>query len=142
MNNNQIPTNYFTMELAGEDADLMTEVVNQGIDSRLEGFTRSTFQWHIHTMKGTKIPLDEWSAGGGEKRYGRALVSKLHCTIHPAEMQILIRRLVEIGDYQKPGLPNAMCDNAFSLADSIVEIYHDIDLWLLEEKHPNLRRAA
>lgn len=129
MNNNQIPNDWFTMELAGEDADLMTEVVNQGIDSRLEGFTRSTFQWHIHTMKGTSIPIKEWSAGGGEKRYGRAFTSKLHCAIHPDEMQILIRRLVEIGDYEWGQISDdEMCDNAAGLADAIVEIHYGVSM--------------
>lgn len=129
MNNNQIPTNYFTMELAGEDADLMTEIVNAGIDSRLEGFTRSTFQWYIHTTGSKAIPLDEWSAGGGEKRYGRALIGKLHCAIHPNEMQILIRRLVEIGDYEWGRISDdEMCQNAADLADAIVEIHYGVSM--------------
>lgn len=62
----------FEMSLVPKDAKIMQRIVNQGIDSRLEGFTKSNFEW------------DESS-----------YISRLKCEIHPDEMQILIRRLLE-----------------------------------------------
>jgi hypothetical protein len=53
-----------------EDYKLFEEVVNAGIDSRLEGFTKSIF----------------FTRGG-----------RLYLVFRPSEYQILIRRLLEIG---------------------------------------------
>jgi hypothetical protein len=83
-------TEYFEMSLVGLDISSTKMAVNQGIDSRLEGFTRSTFEW-------------------GDGRNGL----RLECKVHPDEMQVLIRRLVELDN-----------DNADSLADSIVSVYY------------------
>ena len=54
------------------DARLFISVVNEGIDSRLEGFTKSAFKWDVN---------------------GRLVLS-----FHPDEIQILLRRLCEIYD--------------------------------------------
>lgn len=60
----------FTMQLRMSDAQYVVKAVNQGIDSRLEGFTQSTFQW------------DNFGA--------------LNCNIENYnELQTLIRRLLE-----------------------------------------------
>jgi len=61
----------FNMSLNWSDTKIMREVINQGIDSRLEGFTRSTFVWNHNT-------------------------GKMDCQIHPEEMTTLIRRLLEL----------------------------------------------
>ena len=85
---------YFDMSLTFDDLDIMVDVFNQGIDSRLEGFTQSrTFH--------------KWNE----------FVSRLECRIHPAEMQILIRRLLELETEQ-----------AEMLADDIVRIYYDEEI--------------
>jgi len=60
---------YFEMSLVGEDKELMTSIINQGIDSRLEAFTNSEFK--IST-------------------------GRLYCWIHTSEMSLLLRRLLEL----------------------------------------------
>ena len=87
-------TEYFDMSLTFDDLKMVKEVVNQGIDSRLEGFTRSIF-WHTSDK----------------------FVIRLECKIHPNEMQILIRRLLELETEQ-----------AEMLADDIVRIYYDEEI--------------
>jgi len=62
----------FSMKLSQVDAPLLVDAVNQGIDSRLEAFTHSTFEWGEH--------------------------GRLHCEIHDDDMQVMIRRLLESGD--------------------------------------------
>lgn len=59
------------MSFVGKDRKNVIEAVNQGIDSRLEGFTRSKFSDNGH---------------------------RLNSEVHPEELQILIRRLTESGD--------------------------------------------
>lgn len=58
-----------TIPLGSGDLDVFIKAVNQGIDSRLEGFTRSKF-----TDNGQRAILD----------------------FHPAELPIIIRRLIEL----------------------------------------------
>lgn len=59
----------------------IAKAVNQGIDSHLEGFTRSTF----------------------DSKTGQ-------CLIHPAEMTTFLRRLYEAGDDESWGLRSAILD--------------------------------
>lgn len=59
------------MSFVGKDRKNVIEAVNQGIDSRLEGFTRSKFSDNGH---------------------------RLTSEVHPEELHILIRRLKESGD--------------------------------------------
>ena len=87
-------TEYFEMSLTFDDLKMVKEVVNRGIDSRLEGFTVSIF--HHEVVNG---------------------VLRLQCQIYPAEMQILIRRLLELETEQ-----------AEMLADDIVRIYYDEEI--------------
>lgn len=63
----------FDMSLVTEDAKIVKRIVNIGIDSRLEGFIKSSF----------KLVVDEF--------FG----PRLQCLIHSSEMQVLIRRLLE-----------------------------------------------
>ena len=62
----------FNMSLTFDDIETVTRIVNRGIDSRLEGFTKSSFEWEVN--------------------YG---VKRLQCKIHSSEMSILLRRLLE-----------------------------------------------
>ena len=64
----------FNMSLVFDDYEHVERAVNQGIDSRLEGFTRSTFDWRIESG-----------------------IQRLECKIDSSEMQVLIRRLLEDG---------------------------------------------
>ena len=66
-------TEYFDMSLTFDDIKIVKEVVNQGIDSRLEGFVKSIF---LHEVVDSVI--------------------RLQCKIHPDEMSILLRRLEEL----------------------------------------------
>jgi len=59
------------MSFVGKDRKNVIEAVNQGIDSRLEGFTRSTFSDNGH---------------------------RLTSEVHPDELQVLIRRLADSED--------------------------------------------
>jgi hypothetical protein len=60
---------YF-MDLCPSDAELIRQVVNQGIDSHLEAVTESRF---------------DWTAG------------KLHCEVSAKDLVIILRRLEETG---------------------------------------------
>lgn len=61
----------FPMELVGEDRELMSGIVNQGIDSHLEIFGESDF-----TDNG----------------------NRLYCKVGPKDMHVLLRRLNESSD--------------------------------------------
>ena len=78
-------TEYFEMSLTGLDIAQVKMAVNQGIDSRLEGFTKSSFEW-------------------GDPRNGL----RLECKIHPDEMQVLIRRLDELENDHADGLVHSI----------------------------------
>ena len=62
----------FDMSLTFDDYEIVERIVDRGIDSRLEGFTKSTFQFII--ISG---------------------IQRLECKIHSSEMSILLRRLLE-----------------------------------------------
>ena len=64
----------FNMSLVFDDYEIVERIVNLGIDSRLEGFTKSTFDWRIESG-----------------------IQRLECKIDSSEMQVLIRRLLEDG---------------------------------------------
>lgn len=76
----------FDMSLAGEDMDLILAVVNQGIDSRLEGFIKSTFDV-VARMPHGDVPIEDHPSDEP------CIIVALNCKIHPDEMQILLRRL-------------------------------------------------
>lgn len=81
----------FTIELIASDAKHVIEAVNQGIDSRLTGFTKSIF-----------IPAKHYHA--------------LYCEIDESEMEVLIRRLLELGT-----------EEAEMLADDIVYVHYGVE---------------
>jgi hypothetical protein len=108
--------NYFPMELVGDDAQAVIQCVNQGIDSRLTAFTRSTFEWRIHSMGDCHFSLEEWQLHH-KGNYG---IEKLHCRIHPDEMEVLLRRLNDLGDEGN--------EYADSLADSIVYVEYGVEV--------------
>ncbi len=85
----------FNMQLVGEEAEIVVKVVNQGIDSRLEGFTKSTFGWYSHTTSGEEIPYHKTADNNIIKRI---VAYKLHCQVAEGEMSILLRRLLEMWD--------------------------------------------
>ena len=61
----------FNMVMVGQDRKNVAKAVNQGIDARLEGFTRSQFDDDGH---------------------------RLHCQVDEAELPILVRRLADSGN--------------------------------------------
>jgi hypothetical protein len=63
------------MPINSEDAKLFTDIINQGIDSHLEGFTKSKFN------------IKEDSRG-----------KRLNLDFHKSELPILLRRLEELGN--------------------------------------------
>lgn len=72
--NEQCPDGFDMVIKSQNDWAAIAHCVNQGIDSYLEAFTRSTFD----------------SSG--------------HCTVHPDELHILVRRLGDVdGDELYPG---------------------------------------
>ena len=86
---------YFDMSLTFDDIRSMIAVVNQGIDSRLTAFTQSSFELH-----------------------DREYVTRLDCKIHSSEMEILIRRLLDLE-----------MEAAELLADDIVTIEYDVEIY-------------
>jgi hypothetical protein len=64
----------YPMKLRGDDADLIIDVVNQGIDSHLQAVTESTFE-----------PV--WD-------YGPAL----KCEVSYKDLSVILRRLMETGN--------------------------------------------
>lgn len=63
---------------ASKDAEMFTKIINQGIDSHLEAFTKSQFYVKDARMQDARLWLN----------------------FHPDELPILIRRLEEFGTEQ------------------------------------------
>lgn len=84
----------FNMSLVGKDRKNGIKVVNQGIDSRLEGFTRSRFS-------------DD----------GR----RMECDVSEEELQIFVRRLLELDKEEAGMLADDICQVAFSAEDEVLE---------------------
>jgi hypothetical protein len=82
-----------SVPIPSRDHKLFTSIVNEGIDARLEAFTLSKFA----TSNG-----------------------RLHMNIHPDEIQILVRRLVERGDQGD--------NDAYSWADYIVQTCFGVEV--------------
>ena len=95
----------FEMMLGYHDARIVRDIVNQGIDSRLEAFVegKSVFEWQTTAN----------------------ISKKLYCKIHPSEMQILIRRLLEYDGDRFDINGNNIAE---SLADSIVQIEYGVEV--------------
>jgi len=74
MNKTELRPDYFfemSMVNGSDDCNNIIDVVNQGIDSRLTGFTNSEFKWSN---------------------------DRLFCWVHFSEMEVLIRRLNDLYD--------------------------------------------
>lgn len=108
------------MELVGDDAQAAIECVNRGIDSRLTAFTRSTFEWRVHNLRGQHFSLADWEGLVEADPTEQCIATKLHCQIHPDEMEILLRRLNDLEDEGD--------ENAGSLADSIVYVEYEVEV--------------
>jgi hypothetical protein len=83
---------YFPMRLTyTEGMLLITKILSQGIDSRLTALFRSKFEWGYSTFNPyrERVKLDEIEPGA------TVFATFLYCEIHPEEMEVLIRRLVE-----------------------------------------------
>ena len=84
-------TKPYPMSLTGEDAQAVVKAVNQGIDSHLEAISnRSLFEWSTRAI-GTR---------GG--------TAALDCVVHPEEMPVLLRRLLEMEDEAAESLRSAI----------------------------------
>lgn len=106
---------YFDMQLVGNDATIMVEIVNQGIDSRLTGFAHSIFDWGYYLTDGRVLYADEMDQDTHEK----VVCTKLHCNIAEDDMEVFIRRLDELSDSD-----HELADEAWSLLDDIVLIQY------------------
>lgn len=84
--------NYFNISclIGSEDYTNLKRCIDQGIDSRLEGFTQSHF-----SIRG----------------------DRLECNVHLSELQILVRRLLEME-----------IESSELLADDIIQIHYGIEL--------------
>lgn len=99
-NTTKLRSDYFfecSFPVGSEDYDNIIQVVNQGIDARLTGFTRSEFRFQ-------------------EKEIGRFKLGRLFCWIHYLELEVLIRRLLELKTEQ-----------AEMLADDIVMVEYGVE---------------
>lgn len=88
----------YPMELVGEDAEVIREVVNQGIDSHLEAIF-GTFEWKPRKLES-----------------GAVLAVPLCCELEPDSMLVLLRRLEEYDSDDEERQ-----DAAMSLRSSILE---------------------
>ena len=71
----------FPMQLVGEDTEELQAAVNQGIDSHLEACAiagRDTYTWLTVGIGNSKITA-----------------TKLHCSVSPESLPVLLRRLFE-----------------------------------------------
>jgi len=84
----------FNMSLVGNDRENGIKVVNQGIDSRLEGFTRSRFS---------------------DDGY------RLTCDVSKEELQIFVRRLLELDTDEAGMLADDICQVEFHAEDEVLE---------------------
>lgn len=75
-------TSNFPMKLVGEDAETLTKIWNQGIDSYLEAFIQSSATW-----EGNRLVIN----------------------IDSKEMHILIRRLLESEEKNAADLASVIC---------------------------------
>lgn len=84
---------HFTMSFpAGEDLDMLTEIWNQGIDSRLEALTERSSAKLQSTRFGTRMAF----------------------AIHPEELPTLIRRLFEHGSENGETLAGDILSSVFA----------------------------
>jgi hypothetical protein len=105
------------------------QAVNQGIDSRLEGFFNSTFRWRIHCLSKNTYSTEEHKAGlpFGET----AITAKLHCHLDPEEVPLLLRRLSE-----------QESEGADELIDWFLEEHYGIeDFNVIFDEHGNVNEA-
>lgn len=109
-------TEHFHMQLVSDAARCVTEIANQGIDSRLTGFVYSSFYWAWRDSLGHLTQLNSVS----EPPQGKFIINVLSCDIHPNEMEILLRRLDEFSDTDDP-----LADEADSLLRDIIEIQYE-----------------
>jgi len=99
----------FSTPVFGLDTETIKLIVDQGIDARLEGFTKSSFVVNN---------------------------DRLYCKVHPDEIQVLIRRLIELGDEiwdaHEQGehvseLSLSLGTNAEEMADMFVEHLYGVE---------------
>jgi len=115
----------FNMKLVAKAAEAVTKIVNTSTDSRFEAFTKSTFKWRYHTVDGQVLTASKLIALQ-DKKGGKGnwhISTKLHCSIHPDEMQILLRRLNELEEAD-----SRLSKDAGLLIDNIIYTKYDIEL--------------
>jgi hypothetical protein len=89
----------YPCQLVGEDAQIMIDIVNQGIDSHLEAVTDSKFQWKYHLTDGSEVnPEDLTPVMIDIKQPPMVLCSKLHCEISLPDLAVIIGRMLESED--------------------------------------------
>jgi len=84
-----------------QDVDLFIRVINQGIDGRLEAFTKSKF-----TIK----------------------EGRLFLLFHRDEMAVLLRRLDEIADKAEDEDDSERADQANRWATDIIQVHYGIEI--------------
>mgnify|MGYP000359685313 CR=1 FL=1 len=99
------------VSLTGNDGKYVMEAVNQGIDSRLQGVTRSKLEW---VARGT----------------GNVKVAALEGDIHPDDLKVICRRLQERSEKTED---KQVKDDLESLAQDL--------WWLNTEKTRQTRRT-
>ena len=92
------------MGLTGKDRLVLIEVVNQGIDSHLEGFTDSKFNDKYDPN------LIVFQVSG----------PRLFCDIGPGDMPVLLRRLWELYEAEPNDRDEILGETAFSLRTDIL----------------------
>lgn len=75
----------YHMSLVGNDAQLIVNVVNQGIDSQLQAVTNSQFRW-----------------------MSNGIINRLVCEVSTDDMLIILRRLDEMDDDEAHSLRSSI----------------------------------
>lgn len=112
---------YFPMELpsSSDEVAIVQSILAIVIDARLTAFTQSEFHWCVHLFNGQVVPVQSYSNEMGDG------FAKLHCNIHPDDMEVLIRRLDEYSEDDNN--PEELMYEANSLVWDIVRIYYGLD---------------
>jgi len=118
MSDEQDPLTMEISELDENDVKIIKAMASRGIDSRLEAFCLSTFQWRYHQIDGTILKPEQVKDGD------EVFSVRLHCNIHPDEMQVFMRRLSE---YEASAKDEDLREASYLLMGDILELYYGIE---------------
>lgn len=106
------------------EVERITQIINQGIDSHLEAITKSTFEWVITVGSARDMPADEYD----REEHGVGF-AKIKVVIHPDDMKVFLRRLINLSDNEDDLLLAQDCYLAWVCEDGVNSECAE-DLWV------------